>query len=134
MRNEPAVDHFEHPVGVVEHSMVMGDHHRGNTVLVGFSSKYRDHILGTLTIQGRRRFVHEQQLRSRHQGAGDADALSLSTRELVWPSLGLMLKPNFFQELKWIARTANITECQWQLELIDAAQGRDQVTTLENKP
>mgnify|MGYP003694531415 CR=1 FL=1 len=52
------------------------------------------HIDTELSVEVRQWLVEQQDFRPDHQGAGDGNALQLTTRQLMWPAFAITLQPN----------------------------------------
>ena len=65
----------------------MGDIHRGDTKLLVQVFQLYLHLFTQLFIQRRKRFVHEQDAWFKNKGAGEGDALSLTTGELFYVAI-----------------------------------------------
>ena len=76
--------HHRHPVGrVVDDRQVVGDEQVGEPVLLLEVLEQVDDLRLDGHVQGRHRLVEHQQLGLHGQRPGDADALSLTTRQLM---------------------------------------------------
>src|SRR5690606_15973278 len=87
---EPAVDHLEDAVAVLEDVVVVGDHDGGDLRPVGLLGEQGDHLTAAGAVEGGGRFVDEQHGRVGDQGAGDADPLALAAGELAGTLVGAM--------------------------------------------
>jgi len=67
-------------IGDAADLVVVVEHHDDGAVRLQTQEQFLDDLRG-LPVEGRRRFIEEEDLRLKHEGAGDAEALLLTTRE-----------------------------------------------------
>ena len=63
--------------------LIVGDHHAGHPDAFDDVGHFQLHLLPQFFIQGRHRFVQQQQFRPLGEAARQGDALALTTGELV---------------------------------------------------
>ena len=64
------------------HVKIVGRHEYGHADVVEVEQQMQ-HLLGRLHVNARRRFVQHEQIRLRHQGAGQKDTLLLPARQIA---------------------------------------------------
>src|SRR5271165_4039654 len=78
--SDPAVDHMNETIGLLDDSVVVGNHNNGRTVFDrGFLQKIDD-IAGRILVESSSRLIGKNQLGAIYQCAGDGDALALAPR------------------------------------------------------
>ena len=81
--------HHHHVVGQgPHHPQVMGDEKVGHPVLTLELAEQGDDLGLDRHVEGRSRFVEDQQLRPEDDGPGDGDPLALTAGELVGVAMG----------------------------------------------
>ena len=79
---EASILDMEDSIGDIEHAMVVGDHQDGAAVGAGEPLEQFDHVATGLAVEGRGRFVGENEAGAGDQRPGDCHPLPLSSREL----------------------------------------------------
>src|SRR5690606_622381 len=130
---KPAVDHLEDPIAVVQHLVVVGDHHGGHSMLVSLASQQRDDVLAALAIEGRGGLIDEEHLWARHQRTRDAHALALTPGELVRSTVRLVLHTDLGEQAPGVPRVVEPAEGQRQSDLVEARERGDEVPGLEDE-
>lgn len=120
---------------MLDHLEVVGDHDAGDTEFVAFVGEQPDDLMGAVAVEGGGRFVDKQQVRPAHQGAGDTDALTLTTGQGRRTVLRTVRHPDSLEQLIIAATPTTPQDPGRQLQLITRLERRRQVTGgLEDEP
>ena len=115
----------------------MGDHQQGDAQLLVEPLQEIENLVGRVGIEVAGRFVGDDEFGMRHDGAGDADALFLSARELAGIVIGAIRQIHCRQG-DADASTAFVPrhrqEQQRQLDVFVGRQHGDQVVGLKDVP
>ncbi|MNI34352.1 hypothetical protein D3C73_883410 [compost metagenome] len=99
--HDPAVLQHRHPVADAAHHLhLVSDQNDGQTQVAVQPVQQGQDVLGRLRVQGAGRLVAQQDAGAAGQGAGDADALLLTARQLSRVLLGMIGQPQLGQKFR----------------------------------
>ncbi|RMP66076.1 hypothetical protein ALQ18_05178 [Pseudomonas marginalis pv. marginalis] len=131
--------HHRHVVAdAADHVHFMGDQHDGQLQLAVDLGQQLQHRRGGLRVEGAGGFVAQQDFWLGRQGAGDADALLLTTRQLRRVFFGVVGQANAGEQLSHtqvdVLARQFAGQRQWQRHVVGNGLGGEQVEVLEDHP
>ncbi len=97
--HDTTIFHVDDAVGIVEDSVVVGDHEDGRLALVGEFANEFDDLLAHLFIEGGCGLVSEEDIGVADESAGDGDALFLSAGELTGIMVDTLTQADEFEDV-----------------------------------
>jgi hypothetical protein len=94
--HDAPVPHPHHPLGVVRHLLLVGDHDDRPAVRVQVGEQ-REDVVGAAAVERARRLVGEQEHRVRRDRAGDRHPLLLAARQLRRQVVHPVAQPDLLQ-------------------------------------
>gem|GEM_PF-6829145 len=133
LRAQPAVDHLQDPVAVVQDVVVVGDQDVGDAPFVALPGEQRDDVLAAPAVQRGGGLVHQQHAGVVDQRPRDAHPLALVAGHLAGAMRRAVTHVDVVEQLGRVevpGAAASVGDPVGQLKLVGGGQRGDEVAGL----